>query len=381
MKLVLTFLILTATQVVLACTCAPVRDFKSQEDLKGYSFIALVTIKKLPPINTANKFMRLRQSADIVIEPIDLFKGEPTTTLYDASFDSNCALSIQEGEQWILFGYGDKGRTEVSRCSYSVRYRDTLGGRDWKYFTGIKQLEVLRDIYQHGKQYNIEENQFYKNGKPELIQSFKKGQLNGWRTVYYPDGNVYLKEKFKKGIRVGRKSFYHNNGQLMEIIEYSNGLTAKEIRYQDTTEIAWYLHFKATHLDDLLFGDNKHNAQYYYSLLDSLRRLKDWDKQIAYHKRYSKDGFSYAYEMYNYQGGLEVKDYLNWDKQLSEHTLYYDTGKPKMYLKKDQKNNEEIEYDYAEDGKRRDFVKKCESCKYFFDKVNPAGTPEKVYIQ
>jgi antitoxin component YwqK of YwqJK toxin-antitoxin module len=375
------FLLLTAIQVVLACSCAPVRDFKSQEDLKGYSFIALVTIKKLPPINTANKFMRLRQSADIVIEPIELFKGEFTTTLYDASFNSNCALSLQEGEQWILFGYGNKGRTEVSRCTYSVRYRDTLGGRDWKYFTGIKQLDVLKTIYEQTKSYNIADKQFYKNGKPELIQHTKKGILNGWRIVYYPNGRVYLKEKFKNGIRVGRKSFYSENGQLMESIEYKNGFTAKETRYQDTTEIAWYLNFKATHLNDLLFDDKQHNAKYYNRLLDSLRKLKKWDKQLAYQKRYSKDGFSYAYEMYNYKGDLEVKNYLDWNKQLSEHTLYYDTGKPKMYIRQDQKINEEIEYDYAEDGKRREFVKKCESCKYFFDKANPAGTPEKVYIQ
>lgn len=381
MKLTLSLLLFFCTQVAVACKCGVISDFKSKEDLKGYSFIALVTIKKLPPIDASNPVIQLRKRADIDIEPIEIFKGANITTVYDASYNSDCALSVQEGEQWIVFGYEEKGQIKVSRCGHSVRYTDQIGVRDWKYFNGIRQLDVLKTIYQHTKLLNIPETLFLKNGQKELVQHFKDGKLNGLRTIYYPDGSVYIKEKFKNGIRVGKRNVYHKEGQLMECVEYRRGLIFKETRYQDTTEIAWYLNFKARHPDDVIFGDKKHDARYYSSLLDSLRKLKEWNKQIAYQKRFYNSGLSYNYKMYNYKGEVEVIDYLDWNRKLSEHTLYYDSGKPKFYIKLDQKNDKEIEYDYTEDGKRRDFVKQCSSCKYYFDKEHPAGKPKEVYLQ
>jgi hypothetical protein len=67
---------------------------------------------------------------------------------------------------------------------------------------------------------------------------------------------------------------------------------------------------------------------------------------------------------------------------LLEYHRYYKNGKLKNYTKYDQLNNLQVEYDYAKDGTRRDFVKTCESCKYYFGKdLPPAALAEKVYVQ
>jgi len=381
MKTLALFTLLFIAKAAVGCSCLPLREIKSQEDLKVYNFIALASVSTLSPVDSTKWGMRVRKSGDIGIRIIESFKGGNTTLLNDPSFDNDCAMNLKAGEQWLFFGTVSNGKIEVSRCGHSIRYRDTSEAREWWSFSGLKELDVLRAIYKRPVYSNAVQKQLYSNGTVEVAQTFKKGKLDGIRKIYYPDGRIYIEEKFKRGARTDFRNVYHKSGQLIETVHYFRGLIKKIIRYQDTTEIAWYLNFQSEHNDDLLFGDREHKPPYFKNLLDSLRKLKAWDKQIAYERRFTDNGRSYAYEMYNYKGNFEVKNYLDWHRQISEHTLYYDNGRSKMYIKQDNKSNKEIEYDYNKEGKRKDFIKTCNSCKYNFDKSIIAGAPEKIYVQ
>lgn len=382
MKLLYTLLLLLITKWAFACFCGPLPDFKSKEDLKGYDFIALVTIKELAPVDTASKFMRVHTNGDIKINVIESFKGDNINLLNDPSFYSDCAFDLYPGEQWIFFGTAYNGKMTISRCNYSLRYRDTVGIRDWWYFEGIKQLDVLRTIYGHPAESNVLKKQFYPNGNIEVDQSFKNGKLSGIRKIYYPNGKIHIEEKFKDGNRIDFRNTYHLSGQLIESVKYSHGLIKQITQYQDTTEVAWYMNYETNNNKDPLFGDKDHEPQFFINTLDSLRKLKAWDKQIANIRKYDDNGRSYTYMAYNYKGDTSVVDYLDWDKQVSEHTNFYDSGKAQMYIKLDPVNDKQIEYDYTKEGKRRDFVNKCRSCQFYFNpKSAPQATPQKVYIQ
>ncbi|MDP9078709.1 MAG: hypothetical protein M3O71_14855 [Bacteroidota bacterium] len=382
MKLSITLFLLILRECVFGCTCGMLRDFKSKEDLNGYDFIALAKITDLPKLDPADRFMHTRVSADVNISILELFKGKPTTLIIDPDFKDDCHLNLQTGEQWILFGSTIDGKIIVSKCSYTTNYRDINGGRQWEYFGGIRQLDVLRLLYQHPQVSNMVEKLFYSNGNTELTQHFKNGKLNGVRKIYYPDGKLYITEEFAGGVRVGSRNFYGQSGQVRRSTIYENGLIKQVITYQDTTENAWYLNYQRYHNKDLLFGDRSHDTTFFIHVLDSLRKLKDWEKRIQILYKYSADGRSYKMEMYDYMGHPEADNYVDQQKQLSEYHRFYKNGKLASYQKYDQLHDLEIEYDYGEDGTRHDFVKTCESCKFYFEKdLPPAATPEKIYIQ
>jgi antitoxin component YwqK of YwqJK toxin-antitoxin module len=379
MKLVCLICLLMIARAASACVCGPLPELKSKENLSGYDFIALVKIKELAPLDTMNGKWPMRKNGDISVEVIELFKGEKTGMVVDPSVNSSCGFGLAAGEQWLFFGNMYDGKVNISTCSYSIRYADRNGLRNWADYSGIKQLDILRSIYNH--RVEVGEQIKYANGNIEVNQLITNGQLDGVRKVFYPTGVLYIEEKFKDGKRVGYKKVYGPSGQLLSHITYRKGLVNKVVHYQDTSSIAEYLLFRIAHPDYLNFSKNP-SAAPYIKTLDSLRRKKNWAKEIKLKFTYAGNGRSYTRRFYDDYGRLAAKGYLDWYKQLNEHWMYYETGKIKMYSKLDKKNNQQIEYDYKEDGSRRDFVKPCESCKYYFDPgALPEATPEKGYIQ
>lgn len=334
-------------------------------------------------MDTADHWMHSRVNGDIGIEVVELFKGKEIKLVTDPSVNTSCMLSVTTGEEWLLFGRIVNGKMTVGRCDYTMRYRESSGQRDWRGFGGVKQLQALRSIYWHILKTLPPEKVLYENGNTEIKQSFKAGLPDGMRKIYYPDGKIYITEEFKDGIRVGIRNFYGPTGQLRSSTKYADGLKTEEIDYQDTVEHAWYLNFQIHNSKkDRLFGESDHDSAYFVRKLDSLRRLPDWAKQIAYIYSYTNGGRSYKRRSYNYLGNLEADTYVDWDKQISEHHLYNKNGKTEMYLKYDQRNDEQVEYDYKEDGTRRDFIRKCESCQFYFGADQPpAGAPEVIYVQ
>jgi len=97
---------------------------------------------------------------------------------------------------------------------------------------------------------------------------------------------------------------------------------------------------------------------------------------------YDNDGQSYSFESFHYNDIPLVKTNLDWNKKIEERWMYYEDGKIQSYSKLDQLNDQQIEYDYDSKGIRRDFINKCERCKFSFDEtLPPHAAPEKVYIQ
>ncbi|MBD1364301.1 hypothetical protein IDJ77_10820 [Mucilaginibacter sp. ZT4R22] len=378
MKLPLTFVILFCTLKSVACSCSIFGDFKTPDDLKSNNFIALVKIKKLPPL-TDNKYMPLRANDSIAIDVIELFKGKTTDLIHDDSFNSDCAMNLNTGEEWLFFGYEANGRNYISRCSYSVRYRDVLGAREWKAFTGISQLSLLRDIYHHAKPVGSEVLKF-NNSTTEVEQAFKNGKINGKRRIYYPSGKLQIAEEFKGGFRTGYRKVYDTAGHLVYLTKYKHGLKKESITYQDTAEHAWYLNFQIHNNKHPLFGEG-HDSVYFVKLLDSLRKSKNWATQIQSKYTYSDDGLSYTSVFYGITGKVESEAYQDWGKKINVSRMYYKSGKLQSYRKLDQNGDAQIENDYTEDGKRRDFITKCTSCKFYFDKNNPPGAAEGVYTE
>lgn len=379
-KLVLTILLVLSAVNAIACTCAPQLDFKSKDDLKPYDFVALVQVIKVPP-KTGNRFMNLRVSGNIGIKINELFKGDTTSVLYDESFNNDCAFDLHLGEQWLFIGTRYKGKTIIDKCGYSRIYSDSTGKRDWSYFRGLERLDMLRHLYDHAITPNLANKIYYPNGKVEIEQRFKRGLLTGIRKIYYPTGLLYVAEKFKDGKRVAFRNIYHPSGQLINQTIYKNGLKTQIIGYQDTTESAWYINFQIHHNNDLLFGDKSRTPLQYKLMLDSLRGLKHWDKQVSYSRKFMSDGRSYVTEGFNYKGDTTFKAHLDWDKKISEEIHFLANGKVEYTMKRDQKNNQQFERDYDRKGGPRDFNQACESCKFYFDASKPPeATPEAIYF-
>ncbi|RFZ94226.1 hypothetical protein D0C36_01330 [Mucilaginibacter conchicola] len=381
MKAIITAIFLLLNINVFACSCFMQPAFKSKDDLKDNSFIALVKIKQTAPLDEKYKFMSLRTDSIIHVEVKELFKGKITDAVIDASYRSDCNMILNTGEEWLLFGYERYGKTYVSRCSYSTKYRDITGFRDWNWFRGIKELDVLRTIYNHSFNGDISNTLFYPDGKPEIKQKIVKGKLEGTRSIYYPDGKLYLTEDFKNGIRAGTRRIYDTSGHLLSLTKYRNGLKKEITRYQDTAEHAWYLNYQMRNNREPLFGDHDHDSTYFAKLLDSLRSLKHWDKEIQYHEVFSKDGRSYQREIFGYKGNVESKAYLDWNAGVYEEWHYLKSGKLEYHIKYDQRKNLKLETDYKEDGSTKDFNGICTSCKLYFDPDSPAGAAEEIYLQ
>lgn len=355
--------------------------FKSVEDLKSYNFVALVKIDKLPPLDTAQKYMQIRTAGNIEGKVLEHFKGDMASNFNDPSFESDCALGLKEGEEWLFFGYIEKGKIQISRCSYTVKYKTVYGERDWRYFRGINELDVLRRIFGHSISTNFAQRQFYPNGNLELTQRFKYGKLTGKRTFYDTKGKIELVEDFKNGVRVGYRRGYDTSGHLIYETKYRRGIQQYAIRFQDTAETAWYLNYQKKNHDQPIFGERGHNEAYFVKLLDSLRKLKHWDRRIASKYEFSKDGLSYRQVYYDYKGTLVTEAQQDWDSKINESCHYYSNGKLQYTVIVDGKNNTEIEYDYDVNGNRKNFQKKCDYCYLYFDKDSPQSQPEKIYIQ
>jgi antitoxin component YwqK of YwqJK toxin-antitoxin module len=381
MRLLFTITLLFVNAKLFACTCSIFGDFKTKDDLKSYDFIAMVKIGELPPMDSTQKFMKVRTNGNFKADVLELFKGKSTGSFSDPSFKSDCALQLQQGEEWLFFGNIYKGKMQISECSYTVQYRDIFGQRQWEYFSGIKQLDVLRKLYEHPVSSNITNKQFYPNGRIEIEQHIKNGTLNGKRIIYNIQGNIKLTEEFKNGVRTGYRRIYDTSGHLLQSTKYKKGIKKEVIRYQDTAENAWYINYQIKNNKNPLFGENEHDPAYFIKLLDSLRGIKHWDRQIKSAYVYSDNGLSYKMIYYGYKGNLEAEGYQDWKTKINERRIYYRNGKLETYMRYDQINDLQTEYDYKKDGSKKDFISKCKSCKFYFDIKQPAGAPEEVFIQ
>jgi antitoxin component YwqK of YwqJK toxin-antitoxin module len=83
--------------------------------------------------------------------------------------------------------------------------------------------------------------------------NYKKGQLQGVRTIYYPTGIVEIKENYKDGEFHGTYQSFYENGQLNLIAEYVNNKMEGIVkRYYSSGEI----------MEEIQFLNNEENGPF-----------------------------------------------------------------------------------------------------------------------
>lgn len=382
MKSLITILLTLISLSAIACHCSPAPEFKNKDDLKTYDFIALAKVVALSPPDTAKQWLR-RRDGDIKIEIIELFKGGKETVITEPSVNSSCDLGLNLGEQWLFFGSKGKDKIEIGPCNYNVKYSDTSGLRDWRFFSGINRLNVLRNLFNTGQLNSLKDTVRYDNGLPEIVQHFKDGKLQGERQIFYPTGQLYVREKFENGKRIKYRKVYAMSGQLIYEVKYF-GLYAKtRTSYYDMLELKKWLPMQARYnkITGEIYDDDDPRVK---KALDSLFRAATATKSksiLQYKTKFSHNGRSYISYSYSQHEKIVGYSNVNSRKKIAELYRYYEGGSIQTYQKLDAVNNQEIEHDYQPDGTRRDFLIPCESCKYYFDPQRDNGSkPEAIYL-
>lgn len=65
---------------------------------------------------------------------------------------------------------------------------------------------------------------YYHQASPAImtIENYKKGKLNGLRSVFYPNGKIAEEMNYKDGIKEGFYKRYAENGNVLEQLNYKN---------------------------------------------------------------------------------------------------------------------------------------------------------------
>lgn len=374
-KLLFFALLLLCCGYTFACSCSFPPKIATLESVKNYDFIALVQIEELSPVDTTGGWPR-RKTGDFKVSIMQLFKGDTVSVLNEPSHNTSCGYGMKEGEQWIFFGNKGSKMMEINPCTHTTIYREANGVRDWFGFRGMDELNILQKIFNSASN-PLQEQIYYANGKIEIQQNFKNGKLNGARKFYYPNGQPFVSEQYKNGKRIGYRKVYALSGQLIFVEKYSFNHIMWKKRYLDTSDIIRDIPMLAK----LELGINP-NIEKLKIVSDSIykHRLTGW--LLDYVIKYFNNGYSYKSIAYDYSGKIKNKRYSDFKKQKAESFEYYPNGKTQTYNMYDMRKNVQVEYDYKEDGSRRDFLDKCIYCKFYFDKeFLTGGIPEPVYLQ
>ncbi|MDP8237263.1 MAG: hypothetical protein P9M08_12845 [Candidatus Erginobacter occultus] len=74
---------------------------------------------------------------------------------------------------------------------------------------------------------------WFENGKKQIEQNYREGNLEGMETRWYTNGQKELEGRWVEGKRHGTWRYWHRNGDLKETRKYENGrLTAAPSRPQ-----------------------------------------------------------------------------------------------------------------------------------------------------
>jgi len=252
-----------------ACICSdPFLRIDSLPQLIEYDFIAYVKISddqdyKKPSKNDYETIGQLS------FEILELFKGEKINQVLEYSKNSSCDIGVSKGEEWILFGKKINGKISIVACDRNQRYKENDEQRDWKYGRGFYELKQLRTLYEHPthKFLNEKRNEFYRNGKIEIEETYVNGKLNGERKIWYPNGTLFCKQNYLNDTLDGKSEWFYSSGQIYDEDYYLKGrpCNVSRLYYDSTIEQSW----KRSLIDDfyktedsLKFVDNRVQPQY-----------------------------------------------------------------------------------------------------------------------
>jgi antitoxin component YwqK of YwqJK toxin-antitoxin module len=121
---------------------------------------------------------------------------------------------------------------------------------------------------------------FSKDGQKIMIETYKKGKLNG-EVTHFKDGKVSHIENYKDGILNGKSIGYHNNGQVwLETNYVDEKIHGKHTTYFDSGQIKEDFNYKhgkkdgdqkAYHRPDLLWYHSTYND----GCLENIHEVRD----------------------------------------------------------------------------------------------------------
>lgn len=99
-----------------------------------------------------------------------------------------------------------------------------------------------KNVVSEGKEINrLREGQwkyYHKNSKVIMtLENYKKGKLEGTRTVYYPSGKVVDEINYQNGLKEGPYKKYSENGIVLENTFFINGEYDGEAIYKDPNDL------------------------------------------------------------------------------------------------------------------------------------------------
>ncbi|HEY0896683.1 MAG TPA: hypothetical protein VGE15_09055 [Sphingobacteriaceae bacterium] len=372
------FLVLLLPGWALACSCSPIKDIKSTEDLKRFDFIALAEVTGLAPVKDSLPPFPTREDGSVRITVLELFKGKPVAMLDEPSVNTSCDLGLRTGQQWLFFGWKDaSGKIMIGPCNYSVMYRSSTGLRDWQVFTGMQQLVLLRTLFNKPVQAGPERILRYANGMTEAEQNFRHGKLHGIRKIYYPTGELYVAEKFSRGRRKGYRKVFGKCGQLFQHTTYAGGHKRQWVFYFDPLHMDGLLAFEARRM--LRKAGTAPDEISIKRVADSLRARVHLDP--VYEKReFDRDWRSYHFRTYFLGGRIREETQVNWKDKVYSQKVYDEAGKLDYITILDGKAGTKIYEQFDSKGSARKSVEKYEGYVSYFDPALSDAWPEPIII-
>ena len=213
-------------------------DFKSQNDLKEYDFIAHVRVSDIQKSEKSSSENLIHKMS---FEIIELYKGEKINSILVLGSNkllegwTSCDLGEEINDEWIIFGFSGSQSNDIltDYCTRSKRIKSSDGFQNLNspYKITLKQkLQALFNNEIIDKLYNGTRIEYYKNGNKQLEEFYKKNKLNGERKLWYPNGNLQSSQNYKKGIKNGVFKWYSKKGDLIKIEKFK-----KDINIDTTT--------------------------------------------------------------------------------------------------------------------------------------------------
>jgi antitoxin component YwqK of YwqJK toxin-antitoxin module len=131
-----------------------------------------------------------------------------------------------------------------------------------------------KNVVSEGKEINrLREGQwkyYHKASKAIMtLENYKKGKLEGTRTVYYPSGKVVDEMFYKNGLKEGVYKKYSENGIVLENSFFKNGEYDGEAIYKDPNDLV---------VAKGKFKDGKKVGKWQFFVNDKLSSEEDMDK-------------------------------------------------------------------------------------------------------
>ena len=212
-------LCLAFTKQAHACSCS--NYWNTKEKIESANYVALVKVIDIVSANSP-KHHKIKVTEQI------LYKGKSVIEIIvaggnralDSTKWSSCDLSIEKGEEWIIYGHKKGDDIEIGFCSDPMLYKNKDGCRDVNLGFNIKELNEVNSYF----------------SKPLLTFTQKKGTLK----LYYPNGKKEATIQFKNGLKYGLtpqqeydhiKTFVRNTNKRLTRVGIELGLSLKVTIY------------------------------------------------------------------------------------------------------------------------------------------------------